>query len=151
MSHENTNPGLAVEQAAAYCLDLASTWTRWDGRPVTSEDDRVYTPHKVVRRIADHLADHLAEVEALLAGVETQPDEWGASGFTSEQDLARFTEADLQEAGQRISRLARTFALRLGSLDPTAWNASREPNWTLREIAVHLTEIRWYADQLGRL
>ncbi|MDH2415390.1 hypothetical protein [Nocardioides sp. CER19] len=152
MSHESTNPGVAVEQAATYCLDLATTWLRWDGRPVTSEDgDRIYTPHKVVRRIADHLVDHLAEVEALLAGVETQPDEWGASAVTFEQDGARFTEADLQEAGQRISRLARTFALRLGALDPEAWDTPRQPNWTLREIADHLTGIRWYADQLGRL
>jgi hypothetical protein len=152
MSNETTNPGVAVEQAAAYCLDLATTWLRWDGRPATSEDgDRIYTPHKVVRRIADHLVDHLAEVEALLAGVETQPDRWGASDVTLDQDLARFTEADLREAEQRISRLARTFALRLGALDPAEWDAPRGGNWTLREIADHLTGIRWYADQLGRL
>lgn len=150
MDDKNTRPGAAVEHAAAYCLDLASTWVRWDGRPVTTADGRVYTPHKVVRRIADHLVDHLAEVEALLAGVATQPDEWGASAVTLDQDAARFTEADLQEAGQRISRLARTFSLRLASLDPEAWDAPREPSWTLREIADHLTEIRWYADQLGR-
>jgi len=39
-----------------------------------------------VRPIADHLIDHLAEVEALLAGVETQSDEWHASLLTLESD-----------------------------------------------------------------
>lgn len=155
MSHETTTiagPGAGVEEAAAYCLELATTWLRWDGRPRTSEDgDRVYTPHKVIRRIADHLVDHIAEVEALLAGVETQPDRWQASEVTLEQDWARFTEVDLREARERITRLARTFALRLESAGPDSWDAPRTPNWTLREIADHLTGIRWYADQLGRL
>lgn len=145
-------PGAQVEDAAAYCLDLAATWLGWDGHPRLSEDgDRVYTPHKVIRRIADHLVDHLAEMEALLAGVETQPDHWQASEITLESDWARFTEADLREARERITRLARTFALRLAAAGPAAWDAPRTPNWTLREIADHLTGIRWYADQLGRL
>lgn len=155
MSYETTTiagPGARVEEAAAYCLELAATWLRWDGRPRTSEDgDRVYTPHKVIRRIADHLVDHVAEVEALLAGVDTQPDRWQASEITLEQDWARFTEADLREARERITRLARTFALRLESAGPGSWDAPRTPNWTLREIADHLADIRWYADQLGRL
>jgi hypothetical protein len=153
MSDETTTgPGAEVEEAAAHCLDVAATWLRWDGRPLISEDgDRVYTPHKAIRRIADHLIDHLAEVEALLAGVETRPDRWHASGVTLDQDWARFTEADLREAQERIGRLARTFALRLRSAGPEAWDAPRSPNWTLREIADHLTGIRWYADQVGRL
>lgn len=148
----SAGPGAAVDEAATYCLELAATWLRWDGRPRTSEDgDRVYTPHKAIRRIADHLTDHLAEVEALLAGVDTQPDRWQASEITLEQDWARFTEADLREARERISRLARTFALRLAALDPAEWDAPRTPSWTLREIAEHLAGIRWYADQVGRL
>lgn len=146
------NPGNAVVEAAGYCLGLAATWLRWDGGPRTSEDgDRVYTPHKAIRRIADHLIDHLAEIEALLAGVETQPDRWGASDITSEQDWAHFTEADLREACERISRLAQTVSLRLAAAGHEAWDTPRTPNWTLREIADHLTEIRWYADQIGRL
>lgn len=147
------NPGTQVEQAAAYCLDLAATWLRWDGSPRTSDDgERVYTPHKVVRRIADHLVDHLAETEALLAGVETQPDRWHASLVTLEQDWARFTEADRDEARERITRLARTFSLRLTSAGRDSWDAPRTPSWTLREIAGHLADsIRWYADQLGAL
>jgi len=152
MTTTTAGPGAQVEDAAAYCLELAATWLRWDGRPRTSEDgDRVYTPHKVIRRIADHLIDHLAEAEALLAEVDTQPDVWQGSDITLESDWARFTEADLREARERITRLARTFALRLAALEPATWDAPRTPNWTLREIAEHLTGIRWYADQLGRL
>lgn len=145
-------PGTRVEEAAAYCLELAATWLGWDGRPRVSEDgDRVYAPHKVIRRVADHLVDHLAEVEALVAGVETQPEGWQGSEITLESDWARFTEADLREARERITRLARTFALRLASAGPGAWDVPRTPNWTLREIADHLADISWYADQLGRL
>ena len=117
-----------------------------------SEDgERVYTPHKAVRRIADHLVDHLAEVEALLAGVATQPDEWHASALTSAADLAPFTVEDVREAEQRLQRLGRTFALRYAALDPAEWDKDRSPNWTLREIAEHLTELDWYASQVGDL
>ena len=103
------SPGTAVEDAVRRALDLVDTWLHWDGIPRLSEDgDRIYTPHKAVRRIADHLIDHLAEVEALLAGVDTQPDNWHASLLTLESDWARFTEADRDEAHQRLPRLART-------------------------------------------
>src|SRR4051812_25659102 len=99
------NPGVAVEDAVRRSLELARTWLHWDGLPrVSDEGDRVYTPHKAVRRIADHLVDHLAEVEALLAGADTQPDEWHGSLLTLDSDWARFTEADRDEAGQRLTR-----------------------------------------------
>ena len=147
-----TNPATAVVTAVEDCLELAATWLAWDGRPRVSEDgDRIYTPHKAVRRIADHLVDHLAETEALLAGAPTMPDEWHASLLTFESDWARFTEGDLREAQQRLRRLARTFELRLASAGAGAWDAPRAPNWTLREIAEHLTGVRWYAEQVGRL
>ncbi|MGY2702725.1 hypothetical protein [Nocardioides sp. HB32] len=146
------NPGTQVEDAVEHCLEVAATWLAWDGRPAVSEDgDRVYTPHKAVRRIADHLIDHLAEVEALLAGVPTEPDHWHASLVTVEADWARFTEIDLDEARQRLRRLGRTFALRIAAAGPAEWDAPRGDSWTLREIAVHLTGIRWYADQVGVL
>jgi hypothetical protein len=146
------NPGVVVEQAVEQCLDIARTWLAWDGRPCVSEDgDRVYTPHKAVRRIADHMIDHLAEVEALLAGVETMPDEWNASLATFESDWARFGEQDLVEAQQRLRRLGRTFALRISAAGEAAWDEPRTPNWTLREICEHLTGLVWYAEQVGRL
>jgi hypothetical protein len=147
-----TNPGTAVVIAVDECLAIAATWLVWDGRPRLSEDgDRVYTPHKAVRRIGDHLVDHLAEVEALLAGVPTQPDHWHASLVTFDADWSRFTEGDLVEARERLTRLARTFELRLAAAGPDAWDVPRTPNWSLAEIADHLTGVRWYAEQLGRL
>jgi hypothetical protein len=146
------NPGTLVESAVEHCLEVAATWIAWDGRPAVTEDgDRIYTPHKTIRRIADHLIDHLAEVEALLAGVPTEPDQWHGSLVTVDADWARFTELDLEEARQRLRRLGRTFALRLAAAGPDAWDVPRGENWSLREIAEHLTSIRWYADQVGRL
>lgn len=146
------NPGAQVEQAVEQCLEIAQTWLAWDGLPHVSEDgDRIYTPHKSVRRIADHVIDHLAEVEALLAGVETTPDEWNASLATFDSDWSRFTEQDLVEAQQRLRRLGRTFALRIAAAGAEEWDRLRTPNWTLREICEHLTGVVWYAEQVGRL
>ncbi|GAA1575341.1 MULTISPECIES: hypothetical protein [Kribbella] len=145
------NPGELVAEAVQRSLRLVVTWPAWDGVPRTSDDDRTFTPHKAVRRIADHLIDHLAEVEALLAGVPTQPDEWHASAHTSAADLAPFTAEDVREAEQRLTRLGRTFVLRYASLDPAEWDKDRTPSWTLRQIAEHLTELDWYADQVGDL
>ena len=143
---------MQVERAIEQCLEIAQSWLAWDGRPRVSDDgERVYTPHKAVRRIGDHLVDHLAEVEALLAGAETTPDGWHASLVTTQADWARFTEVDLVEAQQRLRRLGRTFGLRLQTAGEQEWDRSREPNRTLREIAEHLTEVVWYAEQVGRL
>jgi glutamine synthetase adenylyltransferase len=145
------NPGELVAQAVERSLEFIVTWRAWDGTPRTSDDDRIFTPHKAVRRIADHLIDHLAEIEALLAGVPTQPDEWLASALTSAADLAPFTEDDVREAEQRLRRLGRTFVLRYAAVDPAEWDKNRSPNWTLRQIAEHLTELDWYAAQVGDL
>lgn len=145
------NPGELVEQAVERSLLLVETWPAWDGQPLTAEDGRIYTPHKAVRRIADHIVDHLAEVEALLAGVPTEPDNWQASAYTGKADLAPFTVEDLREAQQRLRRLGRTFALRYAAVDPAEWDKDRTPNWTLRQIAEHLTESEWYAVQVGDL
>lgn len=147
----STNPGDRIVAGVDRFLELAATWIAWDGRAILSEDrDRIYTPHKAVRRHADHLIDHLAEVEALLAGVPTQPDGWHGSLVTLDSDWARFTEADLVEAGQRLRRLALTFALRLAAAGEAAWDAPRDPNWTLRQIAEHISA-PWYAEQVGAL
>lgn len=146
------NPGSVVVEAVEHTLLLASTWLSWDGRSRQTEDgERIYTPHKVIRRMGDHIIDHLAEVEALLAGQPTQVDEWGAIAITTDADRAGFSESDLVEAGQRLRRLARTFELRYAVAGSAEWDAPRGDNWTLREIATHLAESRWYADQLGDL
>jgi hypothetical protein len=146
------DPGPAVEEAVRRSLALVDTWIHWDGRPRISEDgDRVYTPAKAVRRIADHLIDHLAEVEAVLAGVETQPDGWHGSLVTLESDWARFTELDRDEAHQRLPRLARSFSLRLAGAGQEEWDRPRGESWTLREIGDHLTGVLWYAEQVGDL
>jgi hypothetical protein len=145
------NPARGIAEAVEQTLVLASTWTAWDGAPVPTEDgERVYTPGKVLRRQADHLIDHLAEVEAMLAGVATEPDHWHASMVTLAADLAPVTEEDLNEAGQRLRRLARLFVLRYEAAGPQAWDAPRDPSWTLRAIAEHLSS-SWYAEQLGDL
>lgn len=147
----STDPTLLVEQGVARTLELARTWLAWDGRPRLSDDgDRLYTPNKVIRRYTDHLIDHLAEIEALLAGAECEPDHWHASLVTVASDWAPFTEADLNEASQRLRRLGRVYALRMGAAGPTAWDASRAPHWTLREIVEHVSA-PWYAEQVGDL
>jgi hypothetical protein len=67
---------------------------------------RIYTPHKAIRRVADHLVDNLAELEARLAGYPTEPDTWHGSMVTTPADLATFTAEDLDEARSRLRRLA---------------------------------------------
>ncbi|MBO0517653.1 hypothetical protein J0695_38770 [Streptomyces beijiangensis] len=152
-----------ITHMVEHVLRLASTWTHWDGRP-RPVDDRVYTPHKAIRRVADHLVDHLAELEARLAGEETQPDHWHASATTTPADLAAFTQEDLEEAHSRLNRLARIWANRLDALTaaqldvPQALNfvrAGQTPlpgtGWTFREIAAHLPGSAYYADSVGDL
>jgi hypothetical protein len=147
-----TNPATAVVAAVEESLEIAATWLAWTGRPrISADGDRIYTPHKAIRRIADHLVDHLAEIEAQLAGVATMPDGWHASLLTFDSDWARFTEGDLVEVQQRLRRLARTLELRLAAAGPEEWDRPRTPSWTLRAIAEHLTGVLWYAEQVGRL
>ena len=111
----------------------------------------MWTPHKALRRIADHLTDHLHEVEALLAGAEPVPDGWHGRSVTLDADWARFTELDLAEARSRVTRLARCYFLRYEVAGPQEWDAPRGPAWTLREIAEHVSGITYYAEQMGRL
>jgi hypothetical protein len=145
------NPGALVSVAAARCLELAATWIAWDGRPIVTDGENLWTPHKAMRRIADHLIDHLAEMEALLAGTQTIPDRWHGRMVTLGSDWGRFTELDLAEAEQRLTRLGQLYELRYAAVGATAWDAARTPNWTLREIAEHVSNITWYAEQVGRL
>lgn len=145
------NPASAVRTAVDHCLDLAATWIAWDGRPLVTDGDNIWTPHKALRRITDHLIDHLAEIEALLSESPTIPDGWHGRSVTLDTDWARFTELDLAEARQRLPRLAQWYELRYAACGPDEWDRPRTPNWTLREIADHVTEVTWYADQVGVL
>nr|WP_254667891.1 hypothetical protein [Streptomyces griseus] len=133
-----------------HVLAVAATWTEWNGDPVHT-DGRVYTPHKAIRRVTDHLIDHLAELEARLAGEETQPDHWHASAVTTPADLAPFTRDDLDEARSRLTRLARIWAHRLGSLTVDQLDRSPGTGWTFRALAFHVAESAYYADALGEL
>ncbi|MFD7466509.1 hypothetical protein [Streptomyces tendae] len=152
MSDTNTviAPADAVTGMVGHVLALAATWTHWDGTPA-HVDGRVYTPHKAVRRVADHMVDHLAELEARLAGEETQPDHWHASLVTTDADRAAFTAEDLDEARSRLTRLARIWANRLDALTDEQLDHSPGEGWSFRELAAHLGESVYYADAVGDL
>jgi hypothetical protein len=139
-----------ITDLVAHLLALAETWTAWDGTPFPV-DDRVYTPHKAVRRTADHFLDHLAELEARLVGEPPQPDHWHASASTTEADLAPFTAEDLDEARSRLTRIAQIWRNRLSSLTPEQLDHSPGEGWTFRELAEHLAGSVYYADAVGPL
>ncbi|MEV0178680.1 hypothetical protein AB0I54_05130 [Streptomyces sp. NPDC050625] len=143
-------PAEVIIAMVDHVLELAATWTAWDGTPARI-DDRVYTPHKAIRRTADHLIDHLAELEARLAGQAPQPDHWHASAITTAADLAPFTSEDLDEARSRLVRLARIWADRLDALTDEQLDDSPGAGWSFRELAHHLGGSRYYADAVGRL
>ena len=146
-----SDPGTVIEAATGRTLALARTWLRWDGRSRVSEDgDRIYTPHKAIRRYADHLIDHLAQTHALLAGIAAEPDGWHGSLVTLATDWAHFTEVDLVEAEQRLRRLSLAFAALLTAVGPAEWDRPRGAEWTLRQIAEHVGS-PWYAEQVGDL
>ena len=143
------DPAEVVTGMVGRVLELAGTWPRWDGRP-RPVDDRLYTPHKAIRRQLHHLVDHLVQIEALLGGHPERPDGWQASAITTPADLAPFTADDLGEAEQCLRRLGDLYRWRLAAAGPDEWDAPRAPEWTLREIAVHVGDA-WYAEQVGDL
>ncbi|MDT5027846.1 MAG: hypothetical protein QOE61_4272 [Micromonosporaceae bacterium] len=147
---DDRDPAEVLAAMVEHVLALADTWTAWDGRlfPI---DGRIYTPHKAIRRVADHLVDHLAEMEARLAGEEPQPDRWHASAITTDADLAPFTQADLDEARSRLTRLARIWVNRLNALTPDQLDHSPGHGWSVRQLAFHLTGSAYYADAVGDL
>jgi hypothetical protein len=144
------HPAEAVTRLVEQVLARAETWTTWDGTPCPV-DDRVYTPHKAIRRVADHLIDHLAEVEARLAGVPTIPDHWHASASTTPADLAPFTTEDLDEARSRLTRLAQIYDCRLRALTGAQLDHRDGEAWSPRQIAEHLADSLYYADAIGFL
>lgn len=147
---DNRHPADVVTSMVDRVLELADTWTAWDGVP-RPMDERVYTPHKAIRRVADHLIDHLAEMEARLAGVPTIPDHWHASASTTPADLAAFTPADLDEARSRLTRLAHVFDLRLRALTDEELDHRSSGAWSARQLAFHLEESLYYANAVGNL
>ncbi|SCG64497.1 hypothetical protein [Micromonospora humi] len=146
---DDRDPARVVEDAVAHALRLAETWPAWDGQ-ARAAGDRVYTPHKALRRLADHLVDHLAELEARLAGRSPLPDHWHASAITTPADLAPFTPEDLDEARSRLTRLAQIWSLRLRALDDERLDRVEGGAWTLRQVAFHLGDT-FYADAVGDL
>jgi hypothetical protein len=149
-STDDRDPADVVADMISQVLDLAQTWTGWDGKPLPA-DDRIYSPHKAIRRVTDHLIDHLAEIEARLAGVPTIPDHWHASAITTPADLALFTPEDLDEARSRLTRMSQIFEVRLRRLSATDLDRKEGDAWSVRQIAFHLQESLYYAEAVGRL
>jgi hypothetical protein len=147
---DDRDPGDVVKATVEHVLSLARTWVDWDGVP-RSAGDRVHTPHKAVRRVADHLIDHLAQIDARLAGQTELPDHWHGSYMTTPADMAPFTVEDFEEAESRLSRLGHMWAMRMRGLGPEELDAAAGDEWSIREIAFHLTESVFYADAIGRL
>ncbi len=152
---DDRHPAAVITEMVNHVLELAATWPRWDGRPfevpVEGEAPRTYTPHKAVRRVADHLVDHLAELDARVAGQPTEPDAWHGSMVTTPADLAAFTADDLDEARSRLRRLAQIWDVRLRSLSDERLDAPEGDAWTLRQVAFHVAESSFYADSVGAL
>lgn len=140
-----------VPDAVRKVLDIAGTWLAWDGRPV-HHDGNAWTPHKALRRVADHLIDHLAELECRLAGLPTLPDQWHGRTVTIDADFARFTEIELDEATSRLTRLAACYQARLTGLGPSLLDARpTDDAWTLREVVHHVANVTYYARAVGQL
>ncbi len=148
---DGRDPATLVTAAVDEVLELAQTWLAWDGRPVLS-DGNVWTPHKALRRVQDHLIDHLAEIECRLAGVSTLPDRWHGRSMTTDADWSRFSEQDLEEATSRLERLARVYRARIASLSDEILDAKGDDEaWTLRQVVFHVSEVTAYANFVGRL
>ena len=79
------------------------------------------------------------------------PDAWHGRFATLDADWARFTEADYDEACSRLRRLGRWYVLRYEAAGAAAWDEPRDGDWTLREIAEHVAEVPYYAEQVGSL
>lgn len=131
---------------------MAETWTAWDGTPIpTPNGQRVYTPHKAIRRFNDHMIDHLAQLQAELIGQPTIPDTWQASRFTSPADMAPFTADDLVEARNRFERLAGMWRATLATIPADKMDVAKGDDYTPRELAFHTLESMDYANYLGDL
>jgi hypothetical protein len=149
---EHEDPDQAADDVVTRAVDevlrTAEAWLAWDGRPRLN-DGNAWTPHKALRRVADHLLDHLAEIECRLAGLPAPPDRWHGRRITVDSDLARFSEVDLDEATSRLTRLAACYRARLHGLDDATLDAVPDDGWSLRQIVAHVAGITWYAEALS--
>lgn len=149
---DDRDPADAIDQMVSEALALAETWTAWDGNPIpTPNGQRVYTPHKAVRRFADHMIDHLAQLQAEMSGNTSIPDTWQASRITTAADLAPFTAEDLNEARNRLERLAVMWRATLAGIPADKMDAAKGEDYTPRELAFHTLESMDYANYLGDL
>jgi hypothetical protein len=147
---DERDPATLIPAAVEEIMQLAATWLAWDGAPIVG-DGNVWTPVKALRRITDHLLDHLAEIEAVLAGAPTVPDTWLGRTVTLDSDWARFTEGDLNEAGNRLRRYAELYRVRIAGLPAAELDLPRTSAWTVRQIAHHVAGVTYYAHQVGDL
>jgi hypothetical protein len=143
-------PADAIDQMVQHVLDLAGSWTAWDGKP-RAFGKREYTPHKAIRRVADHMIDHLAQLEAHVAARPSLPDRWHASAITTPADLAAFGAEDLDEARSRLERLAQLWRIRLEALSQHELDRSEGDAYTPREMAFCAAASVEYADAVGDL
>ena len=152
---DERHPAQVVSQMVEHVLSVADTWTRWDGRPqtvaITGEPSRVYTPNKAIRRITDHLIDHLAEIDARLSGRPPEADGWHASAVTTPADLAAFGVDDLNEARNRLRRLALMYEVRLTNLTDQVLDTTPGGEWSIRQVVFNVGKSAFYADLVGRL
>jgi hypothetical protein len=135
LADAHPGPDELVLRPTEQALKRAESWIGWNGAAVMSLGS-AWTPHKALRRIADHLIDHLCQIEARAAGVPSIADQWHGRTVTLHSDWATFSEQDLDEATARIRRLAQLLALRLDALR-SVWDGTE---WTLRAIGEHVAE-----------
>jgi hypothetical protein len=147
---DDREPAQAIDEMVDHVLALAETWIDWDGSPRPS-DDRVYTPHKSIRRVGDHMLDHLAQLDAHVAGIPSIPDTWRGSAITTPSDLAPFGTDDLDEARSRLKRLAQLWRTRLAEVPADAMDRAEADGYSPREMAFCAVESGYYADAVGDL
>jgi hypothetical protein len=140
---DDRDPADAITEMVEEVLELARTWPAWDGEPCPT-DDRIYTPHKAIRRVADHMLDHLAQLEAAL------PDRWHGSFVTTAADMAPFSEEDVNEATNRLMRLAELWRLRLAVVSEQELDRADRDAYTPREMAFCAAGSAYYAEAVGR-
>jgi hypothetical protein len=148
-SVDDRHPADAINEMVDEVLALARTWPSWDGEPCPA-DDRVYTPHKAIRRVADHMLDHLAQLEAHLAGSAPLSDRWHGSRVTTAADMAPFGEEDVDEAESRLTRLAEIWRLRWATIPEQDVDRAEGDAYTPREMAFCAAGSTYYAEAVGR-